>query len=77
MRDDETRHLTPEELAQDKRDADTWALGQLARQAAGLCIRWGHGERDACILPFDHLGTCQDSQGNTTLSITRELLGRG
>lgn len=77
MRDDEWRHLTPEEQARDKAiDAEIWAIRQDNRQAAGLCIRWGHGD-EACIRPFDHAGVCEDRHGNTTLSITRALLGRG
>lgn len=75
MRDDETRHLTAQDVAQDRLNADLWAKGQEDRKAAGYCARWGHGS-EACILPYDHRGSCKDAQGNTTLSLTRALLGR-
>jgi hypothetical protein len=71
--DDETRHLTPDDLAQDR---DKFAPELLAeRKAAGLCCRWGAGF-DACVLPYDHAGEDRDAQGNTTLTITAALLGR-
>ena len=63
MRDDETRHLTPEEIARDQ------------RAAAGLCIRWDCGP-DACIKPYGHLGVCEDAQGNTTLTLKAGILGQ-
>ena len=37
------------------------------------CVRWGTGP-DRCIRPYDHLGQCEDADGNTTMSLAAKYL---
>ena len=69
MQDDEDRDMTPAERA--AWDADAI----VRRRSEGKCTRWGAGP-DACVLPLEHVGPDRDAQGNTTLSLTRQILGR-
>lgn len=39
------------------------------------CLRWGFGP-DRCIRYFDHVGPCEDAQGNTTLTLAAAILER-
>lgn len=38
------------------------------------CIRWGVDSADRCIRPYDHLGQCEDAQGNTTMTLAAQYL---